>query len=39
MWNGKCVMGSVEINEDQYQYLGRRRYVTEPFKFTTKQLI
>ena len=24
---------------DQYQYLGRRRYETEPFKFTTKRLI
>ena len=24
---------------DQYQYLGRRRYVTEPFRFTTKRLI
>ena len=24
---------------DQYQYLGRRHYVTEPFKFTTKRLI
>ena len=27
------------LNADQYQYLGRRRYETEPFKFTTKRLI
>ena len=24
---------------DRYQYLGRRRYETEPFKFTTKRLM
>ena len=27
------------VKLDQYQYLGRRRYVTEPFKFTKKRLI
>ena len=30
---------NIEEFLDQYQYLGRRRYETEPFKFTKKRLI
>ena len=29
----------MRLKWDQYQYLGRRRYETEPFKFTKKRLI